>query len=50
MELERKKSRVIKQVYKGPLIKYQSVTMPHLEEFPLEAEINVDEDTDNGDG
>jgi len=45
MELERKKARVTKQVYKGPTIKYQSVTMPLIEEIPGETEINVDEET-----
>ena len=50
MELERKKSRVTKQVYRGPLIRYQSVTMPLIEDYPPETEINVDEDTENGDG
>ena len=44
LELEKKKSRVQKVTYKGPLIKYQSVTMPLIEDIPGESEINVDGD------
>ena len=47
LELEKKKNRVTKQRYHGPLIRYLSTTMPLIEELPPEAEINVDEDTDN---
>ena len=46
MELEKKKNKVAKQVHKGPVIRYQSVTMPLIQELPTEDEINVDEDTD----
>ena len=46
MELEKKKNKVSKQVYKGPIIRYQSVTMPLIEELPADDEINVDEDGD----
>jgi vacuolar protein sorting-associated protein 72 len=44
LELEKKKSRVQKVAYKGPLIRFQSVTMPLIEELPGESEINVDGD------
>ena len=46
MELEKKKNKVSKQTYKGPVIRYHSVTMPLIEELPAEDEINVDEDAD----
>jgi len=46
LELEKKKAKSTKQNYKGPVIRYQSVTMPLIEELPIEAEINVDEDFD----
>lgn len=47
LELERKKSRIIKQSYKGPIIRYHSVSMPLIEELPAEAEkINVVDDRD----
>ena len=46
MELEKKKNKVAKQVHKGPVIRYQSVTMPLIQELPAEDEINVDGDTD----
>ena len=44
MQLEKKKSRVTKQIHVGPRIKYQSVTMPLLEELP-NMDISVDEDS-----
>ena len=46
MELEKKKARVQKQVYRGPVIRYQSVTMPLIEDLS-EAEINVEESSEN---
>ena len=42
LELEKKKARSQKVVYKGPIIRYQSVTMPLIEELP--DDINVDEE------
>ncbi|KAL5016487.1 hypothetical protein ScPMuIL_006076 [Solemya velum] len=45
LELEKKKSRIQKQVYKGPLLRYHSLTMPLIEELPGELEINVDGDS-----
>lgn len=44
MELERKKGRISKQIHKGPIIRYHSLTMPLIEELPPEPEISVDED------
>ena len=44
LELEKKKSRVQKNVYKGAIIRFQSVTMPLIQELPGESEINVDGD------
>lgn len=48
LESEKKKSRVQKTSYKGPVIRYQSVTMPLIEQLPptpqSEPEINVEED------
>lgn len=47
LESEKKKSRVQKTSYKGPVIRYQSVTMPLIEQLPTsqsEPEINVEED------
>ena len=35
MELEKKKARGQKQVYRGPLIKYHSTTMPLMEDEDL---------------
>ena len=46
MELEKKRSKVIKRAYKGPIIRYQSLTMPLIEELPGDDEINVDGDND----
>ncbi|KAK7099051.1 vacuolar protein sorting-associated protein 72 homolog isoform X2 [Littorina saxatilis] len=47
LELERKRTRVQKQVYRGPIIRYHSVTMPVLnEDLCLDPEISVDEDGD----
>ena len=47
MELEKKRARSQKQVYKGPVIRYQSLTMPLIEEYQAETDINV-ETSDNG--
>lgn len=44
MELEKKKNRIQKQMHKGPIIRYHSLTMPLIEELPPEPEISVDED------
>ena len=44
LELEKKKTKVQKQVYHGPIIRYHSVTMPLIEELPSDMEINVDGD------
>lgn len=52
MELEKKKARGQKQIFRGPLIKYISTTMPLIEELDApqdsgggsETEINVDDD------
>ncbi|XP_071150881.1 vacuolar protein sorting-associated protein 72 homolog [Mytilus edulis] len=43
LEMEKKKNRIQKQINKGPMIKYQSFTMPLIEELPMETEINVDD-------
>ncbi|KAK3089450.1 hypothetical protein FSP39_003709 [Pinctada imbricata] len=43
MELEKKKSRIQKQMHRGPIIRYHSLTMPLIEELPPEPEINVDD-------
>lgn len=43
LELEKKKNRIQKQINKGPMIKYQSFTMPLIDELPMETEINVDD-------
>nr|XP_022317512.1 vacuolar protein sorting-associated protein 72 homolog [Crassostrea virginica] len=45
MELEKKKNRIQKQMHKGPIIRYHSLTMPLIEELPPEPEISVDEDS-----
>ncbi|OWF36321.1 vacuolar protein sorting-associated protein 72 homolog [Mizuhopecten yessoensis] len=45
MEMEKKKSRVTKQINRGPLIRYQSFTMPLIEELPCDVEISVDVDS-----
>ena len=34
MELEKKRNKVSKQAYKGPVIRFHSVTMPLIEELP----------------
>ncbi|ELU03616.1 hypothetical protein CAPTEDRAFT_166924 [Capitella teleta] len=52
MELEKKKARGQKQIFRGPLVKYLSTTMPLIEELESpqdscggsEPEINVDEE------
>lgn len=41
LELEKKKARIHRQTYSGPVIRYHSVTVPLVEEV-AEAEINVD--------
>ncbi|KAK7473770.1 hypothetical protein BaRGS_00034993 [Batillaria attramentaria] len=47
LELEKKRARVQKQVYRGPVVRYHSVTMPLItEDACLDAEINVDEEGD----
>ncbi|GAB1608321.1 vacuolar protein sorting-associated protein 72 homolog [Argonauta hians] len=53
LESEKKKCRVQKTTYKGALVRYQSVTMPLIEQLPqsllvVEPEINV-EDVTGGD-
>jgi len=45
LELERKKNRVQKSAYRGPIIRYHSVTMPLIQELPGD-EIHVDSDSD----
>lgn len=45
MELEKKKNRIQKQMHRGPIIRYHSMTMPLIEELPPEPEISVDEDS-----
>ncbi|KAJ8305646.1 hypothetical protein KUTeg_016191 [Tegillarca granosa] len=44
LELEKKKNRIQKQVHRGSIIRYHSLTMPLIEELPPEPEINVDGD------
>lgn len=44
LELEKKKNRIQKQVHRGSIIRYHSLTMPLIEELPPEPEINVDSD------
>ncbi|XP_076450232.1 vacuolar protein sorting-associated protein 72 homolog [Babylonia areolata] len=47
LELEKKRARVQKEVYRGPVIRYHSVTMPLLnDDACLDPEINVDGDGD----
>jgi vacuolar protein sorting-associated protein 72 len=48
LELEKKKARIHRQTYLGPVIRYRSVTVPVVEEPALETEINVDTDTTDG--
>ena len=43
LELERKKTRTVKQAYRGPMIRYHSVSMPLIEELP-EQRLNVEDD------
>ncbi|XP_046381677.1 vacuolar protein sorting-associated protein 72 homolog [Haliotis rufescens] len=45
LESEKKKVRVTKQAYRGPIIRYQSLAMPVVEEVVTEPDINVDEDS-----
>lgn len=42
LELEKKKTKIIKPSYKGPMIRYHSVSMPLIEELP-EGEQELDE-------
>ncbi|KAI8743611.1 vacuolar protein sorting-associated protein 72 isoform X2 [Biomphalaria glabrata] len=42
LELEKKRARVVKQVYQGPIIRYHSLTMPLIEELPYEPDVDVD--------
>lgn len=49
LELEKKKARIHRQTYSGPLIRYHSVTVPLVEEV-AEAEINVDGEAMDCDG
>ncbi|KAK3585002.1 hypothetical protein CHS0354_024915 [Potamilus streckersoni] len=44
MELEKKKARVQKSAYRGPMIRYHSTTMPLIEDITAEMEINVEGD------
>ena len=45
LELEKKKSRVHRQTYSGPVIRYHSVTVPVVDELSTaDPEINVDSD------
>ncbi|KAL8614462.1 hypothetical protein ACOMHN_007798 [Nucella lapillus] len=44
LELEKKRARVQKEVYRGPVVRFQSVTMPLLaDDACLEPEINVED-------
>jgi len=46
LELEKKKCRVHRQTYSGPIIRYHSVTVPVTDEpSSADPEINVDSDT-----
>ena len=50
LELEKKKTRVVKKVSSGPTISYLSTSMPSLEDFSPEMDgINVEEDEVNKD-
>ncbi|BFZ00940.1 hypothetical protein BsWGS_03980 [Bradybaena similaris] len=42
LELEKKRARVVKQAYHGPIIRYHSLTMPLIEELPYEPDVDVD--------
>uniref|UniRef100_A0A0B7BKW5 Vacuolar protein sorting-associated protein 72 homolog n=1 Tax=Arion vulgaris TaxID=1028688 RepID=A0A0B7BKW5_9EUPU len=42
LELEKKRARVVKQTYHGPIIRYHSLTMPLIEELPYEPDVDVD--------
>lgn len=44
LELEKKNRRIQKAVYRGPVIRYHSLTMPVIEELP-DNEINIDQDS-----
>ncbi|XP_005095332.1 vacuolar protein sorting-associated protein 72 homolog isoform X2 [Aplysia californica] len=42
LELEKKRARVVKQAYQGPIIRYHSLTMPLIDELPYEPDVDVD--------
>jgi len=42
LELEKKRQRSTKPVCQGPTIRYHSLTMPLIEELPMEPEVDVD--------
>ncbi|XP_014676947.1 PREDICTED: vacuolar protein sorting-associated protein 72 homolog [Priapulus caudatus] len=50
MELEKKKARQLKQVYKGPVIRYHSVTMPQIEDISSELKEILQEERIDVDG
>ena len=50
MELEKKKARNVKQTYRGPMIRYHSVTMPLIEELRSEPDINVESISGDNEG
>ena len=43
LELERKRVRTVKQSYQGPIIRYQSVTMPLIEEL-TDSHVNIEDE------
>ncbi|KAK6617625.1 hypothetical protein RUM44_005213 [Polyplax serrata] len=47
MELEKKKTRIVKKVFTGPVIRYQSLTMPLIKEVTEEKVVVSDEQTEN---
>lgn len=42
LELEKKRARVVKQAYQGPIIRYHSMTMPLIDLLPYEPDVDVD--------
>ncbi|RUS78743.1 hypothetical protein EGW08_013494 [Elysia chlorotica] len=42
LELEKKRARVVKQAYQGPIIRYHSLTMPVINSLPYEPDVDVD--------
>jgi len=46
LELEKKKTRVIKKAPIGPFIRYLSTSMPMIQELDVERSINVEEEED----